>query len=73
MTNWRRLIAKSWSMSKVFYRLRGLEIGGAPGDEIWYFAFGANMHDSAFRERRAMTPLDRRARGSGAGEAAAGR
>ena len=36
----------------------GLEIGGAPGDEIWYFAFGANMHDSAFRDRRAMAPLE---------------
>ena len=58
MIKWRKLIAKSWPMSKVFYRFRGLEIDGAPGDEIWYFAYGANMHDSAFRERRDMAPLE---------------
>ena len=58
MIKWRSLIARSWLISKLHYRLCGLEIDGAPGDEIWYFAFGANMHDSAFRERRAMTPLE---------------
>jgi hypothetical protein len=25
---------------------------------VWYFAYGANMHDSAFRERRGMNPLE---------------
>ena len=30
MIKWRRLIARSWLMSKLHYRLRGLEIDGAP-------------------------------------------
>ena len=32
--------------------------GGRPGDPVWYFAFGANMHDSAFLDRRAMRPAE---------------
>ncbi len=58
---WRRLIAKSWAASKVFYRLHGIRLDGAPSDEVWYFAFGANMHDSAFRARRGMRPIEWRA------------
>ena len=54
----RRLIARSWTLSKVFYRLRGVRLDGRPDDQIWYFAFGANMHDSAFRQRRKMRPAE---------------
>ncbi|MCH7936895.1 MAG: gamma-glutamylcyclotransferase [Proteobacteria bacterium] len=54
----RRLIAKSWTLSKAYYRLHGLRIDGKPDDRVWYFAFGANMHDSAFRERRGMRPIE---------------
>ncbi len=54
----RRLIAKSWTLSKVYYHLNGLQIDGEPNDKIWYFAFGANMHDSAFLERRGMRPTE---------------
>lgn len=54
----RRLIARSWWLSKAWYRLYGLSILGRPRDEVWYFAFGANIHDSAFRERRGMRPLE---------------
>ncbi len=61
MIGLRRLIARSWPLSKVYYRLHGLRIAGRPADEVWYFAFGANMHDSAFRERRGMRPLEWRA------------
>ena len=57
----RRLIARSWPLSKLYYRLHGLEIAGRPADEVWYFAFGANRHDSAFRERRGMRPREWRA------------
>ena len=57
----RRLIAKSWALSKAYYRLNGLRIDGKPNDRVWYFAFGANMHDSAFRERRGMRPIEWRA------------
>ena len=58
---WRRLIAKSWALSKVFYRLRGLNIDGEPDERVWYFAFGANMHDSASQARRALRPIEWRA------------
>jgi len=61
MLKLRRLIAKSWSLSRFRYRLHGIPLTGNPTDEVWYFAFGANMHDSAFRKRRGMRPLDCRA------------
>lgn len=54
-------ISKSWLLSKVYYRLFGLRIAGRPDETVWYFAFGANMHDSAFRERRGMHPSEWRA------------
>lgn len=58
MIKLRRMIARSWTLSKVYYRLRGLRIAGRPAEKVWYFAFGANMHDSAFRERRGMQPFE---------------
>ncbi len=54
----RMLIAESWVLSWCYYRLHGIRLIGPPGEEVWYFAFGANMHDSAFRERRGMRPLE---------------
>ena len=54
----RRLIAKSWALSRCYYRLHGIRLVGPPREEVWYFAFGAIMHDSAFRERRGMRPLE---------------
>ena len=42
----RRLIAKSWCLSRLFCWLHGIPLEGHPQDEIWYFAYGANMHDS---------------------------
>ncbi|MCZ6466365.1 MAG: gamma-glutamylcyclotransferase [Alphaproteobacteria bacterium] len=50
-----------WLLAKVRYRVHGLRLAGAPHERVWYFAFGANMHDSAFRERRRMRPLEWRA------------
>ena len=55
---WRRWIARSWWLSKIFYRLYGLRIAGKPRDRVWYFAFGANMHDGPFLERRGMRPIE---------------
>jgi cation transport regulator ChaC len=52
---------KSWTAARVTYCLWGLKLAGSPGDPVWYFAFGANMHDSAFRDRRRMTPGEWRA------------
>lgn len=57
----RRSIARSWLLSRLWYRFHGLRIEGRPEDEVWYFAYGANMHDSAFRERRGMRPFEWRA------------
>ncbi len=54
----RRLIAKSWALSRLYYRWRGIPLTGRQEEEIWYFAFGANMHDSAFRKRRRMLPIE---------------
>jgi gamma-glutamylcyclotransferase len=54
----RRLIAKSWLLSRCYYPLRGHRLSGRASDEIWYFAYGANMHDSAFRVRRGIQPLE---------------
>ncbi|MBA3516901.1 MAG: gamma-glutamylcyclotransferase [Rhizobiales bacterium] len=54
----RRRIAQSWLLSRNHYRLHGILLTGRPTDEVWYFAYGANMHDSAFRERRGMRPLE---------------
>jgi cation transport regulator ChaC len=55
---WRRLIAKSWILSRIYYRLHGLHLAGRPSDEVWYLAYGANMHDSAFRDRRNIHPRE---------------
>jgi cation transport regulator ChaC len=56
-----RAIARSWLLSGLWYRFCGLRVEGRPEDEVWYLAYGANMHDSAFRERRGMRPLEWRA------------
>lgn len=61
MIRLRRLIAKSWWLSRLFYWLRGRPLAGPRREEIWYFAYGANMHDSAFQGRRGMRPLEWRA------------
>ncbi len=54
----RRVMKSSWALSRFYYRRHGIRLAGRPEDEVWYFAFGANMHDSAFRERRAMRPIE---------------
>ncbi|MFL5269648.1 MAG: gamma-glutamylcyclotransferase family protein [Stellaceae bacterium] len=50
----RRLIAKSWMLSRCYYRYRGTRLHGRATDEVWYFAYGANMDDNAFRVRRGI-------------------
>jgi cation transport regulator ChaC len=57
----RRTLAKSWLLSKLHYRAYGLRLRGQPADHVWYFAYGSNMHDSAFRVRRRIQPLEWRA------------
>jgi cation transport regulator ChaC len=58
---WRRLLAKSWILSRYHYRWHGHVLAGRPSDAVWYFAYGSNMHHSAFRERRGMRPIEWRA------------
>jgi cation transport regulator ChaC len=55
----RRLARMSWFLSRVYYRFRGARLVGRPSQEVWYFAYGANMDDRTFRIRRGIQPLDR--------------
>ena len=59
------LLAHSWALSWCLYRLHGIRLIGSPREEIWYFAYGANMHDSTFRQWRGMCPREWRPGGSG--------
>jgi cation transport regulator ChaC len=54
------LVASSWTLSWCLYRLHGIRLIGPPGEAVWYFAYGANMHDSAFQGWRGMRPLESR-------------
>ncbi len=55
---WVPIIMRLWPLARLWYRVWGLTLDGSPSDEVWYFAYGANMHDSAFLERRKMRPLE---------------
>ena len=52
------LVASSWTLSWCLYRLRGIGLVGPPSEPVWYFAYGANMHDSVFRGWRGIRPLE---------------
>jgi gamma-glutamylcyclotransferase len=54
----RSLLARSWWVSWCLYRLHGLPLVGPPREEVWYFAYGANMHFGIFCGWRGMRPLD---------------
>jgi len=54
----RPFINRSWGLARLYYRYHGIRLTGRPDEEIWYFAFGANMHDSSFQERRKMAPRE---------------
>jgi cation transport regulator ChaC len=60
-TRLRRLLTKSWILSRYHYRWHGHVLAGRPADLVWYFAYGSNMHHTAFRERRGMRPTEWRA------------
>ena len=53
----RRLIAKSWVLSRLYYPLRGARLRGRPNDQIWYFAYGANMDPITASSNPPPTPL----------------
>ncbi len=54
----RRVVAGSWFLSRPYYRIRGARLVGRPSDEVWYFAYGANMHEDTFRVRRGIQPRE---------------
>ena len=58
---WVPIVVRLWPLTRLWYRSWGLVLDGRPGDGVWYFAYGANMHDSAFRARRGMRPSEWRA------------
>jgi cation transport regulator ChaC len=57
---WRRWLARSWHLSRWHYRRHGLVLIGRPSDHVWYFAYGSNMHEGTFVERRRIRPLETR-------------
>lgn len=58
---WIPIILRFWPLARLWYHTWGLTLDGHPDDEVWYFAYGANMHDDAFRVRRGMRPDEWRA------------
>jgi len=58
---WIPVILRVWPLARLWYRAWGLALVGHPREAVWYFAYGANMHDSAFRARRGMRPDEWRA------------
>jgi gamma-glutamylcyclotransferase len=58
---WRRLVARSWHLSRWHYHRYGLVLEGRPSDKVWYFAYGSNMDEGTFVERRRIRPLESRA------------
>lgn len=55
---WLPVIMRIWPLARLWYRAWGLRLDGRPTDEVWYFAYGANMNDAAFLVRRRMRPLE---------------
>jgi cation transport regulator ChaC len=55
---WVPITLRAWPLARLWYRAWGLRLDGGPDDDVWYFAYGANMHDGAFRERRKMRPAE---------------
>lgn len=50
-----------WSLLRAWIRLRrGRMPPKSMPDPVWYFAYGSNMNERLFRERRHMTPLETR-------------
>lgn len=55
---WVPLTMHIWPLGRLWYRVWGLRLDGHPSDLVWYFAYGANLHDSIFRKRRKMRPIE---------------
>ncbi len=55
---WVSVATRAWPLAQLWYRSWGLSLDGNPEDTVWYFAYGANMHDSSFLKRRRMRPTE---------------
>lgn len=55
---WVAVALRHWPLARLWYRAWGLRLIGPPGEQIWYFAYGANMHGVTFRDRRGMRPAE---------------
>ena len=55
---WLPIILRVWPLARLWYRTWGVTLEGRPDDEVWYFAYGANLNDSVFRGRCGMQPLE---------------
>ncbi|TCD13229.1 gamma-glutamylcyclotransferase family protein [Oricola cellulosilytica] len=55
---WIPIILRVWVLARLWYRFWGVRLDGRPQDEVWYFAYGANLNDTVFLGRRRMKPLD---------------
>ncbi|MBC8242008.1 MAG: gamma-glutamylcyclotransferase [Alphaproteobacteria bacterium] len=53
---WIPVTLRVWPLARLWYSAWGLTLDGRPDEPVWYFAYGANMHDNAFRARRGMRP-----------------
>lgn len=56
-----RAVIQVWPAARIWYGLWGLKLDARPDEMVWYFAYGANMHESAFVARRGMRPVESRA------------
>jgi cation transport regulator ChaC len=53
--------ALAWKILRLFIHLRrGRKPPANMHDPVWYFAYGSNMNEKLFRERRHMTPIETR-------------
>lgn len=55
---WFPVILRVWTLARLWCRSSDLMLDGYPDEDVWYFAFGANMNDSVFLGRRKMKPLE---------------
>jgi hypothetical protein len=53
----RRLIAKSWILSRLYYPLRGARLLGRPNDEIWYSRTAPTCMRPLFGSAAAFNPV----------------
>lgn len=58
---WLPVVLRVWPLARLWYRLWGLRLSGGPRDQVWYFAYGANMDESVLRERCGIDPREWRA------------